>query len=158
MIGGFPSQRVSSAESIYMSWLYHLRLLLSDWIISRTIDASKLVLSPLCSAIGSAEHQSSTLLARCERNPPVISSFPSQRANNAESISMPWLYLQTNIIIVWQAHFWEQWHLLPVLAPIRFRWTSKLHISGPLWGEPTGHQWIPLTKGQHCRKHFHAMR
>ena len=25
------------------------------------------------------------------------------------------------------------------------------HISGPLWGESTGHQCIPLLKGQYCR-------
>ena len=24
----------------------------------------------------------------------------------------------------------------------------KLHIAGPLWGESTGDQWIPLTKSQ----------
>ena len=33
----------------------------------------------------------------------------------------------------------------------------KLHITGPLWGESTGHQWIPLTKDQLCRKHLHIM-
>ena len=27
---------------------------------------------------------------------------------------------------------------------------NALHITGPLWGESTGHQWIPLTKGQQC--------
>ena len=26
--------------------------------------------------------------------------------------------------------------------------TSKLYITGPLWGESTGDRWIPLTKGQ----------
>ena len=26
--------------------------------------------------------------------------------------------------------------------------TSKLCITGPLWGESTGYRWIPLTKGQ----------
>ena len=26
--------------------------------------------------------------------------------------------------------------------------TSKLHATGPLWGESTGDQWIPFTKGQ----------
>ena len=26
--------------------------------------------------------------------------------------------------------------------------TSKLCITVPLWGESTGHRWIPLTKGQ----------
>ena len=25
------------------------------------------------------------------------------------------------------------------------------HITGPWWGESTGHRWIPLTKGQWCR-------
>ena len=24
----------------------------------------------------------------------------------------------------------------------------KAGVTGPLWGEATGHQWIPLTKGQ----------
>ena len=23
--------------------------------------------------------------------------------------------------------------------------TSKIHVTGPLWGESTGDQWIPLT-------------
>ena len=28
-------------------------------------------------------------------------------------------------------------------------WQSNIfHITGPLWGESTVHQWIPLTKGQ----------
>ena len=30
-------------------------------------------------------------------------------------------------------------------------------ITGPLWGESTGHQWIPLTKGQLCGKSFHVL-
>ena len=29
---------------------------------------------------------------------------------------------------------------------------SKFHINCPLWGESTGHRWIPLTKGQVMRK------
>ena len=27
----------------------------------------------------------------------------------------------------------------------------KFHITGRLWGESTGDQWIPLTKGQLCK-------
>ena len=27
---------------------------------------------------------------------------------------------------------------------------KKPHITGPLWGETTGHRWIPLAKGQLC--------
>ena len=25
---------------------------------------------------------------------------------------------------------------------------EHFHVTGPLWGESTGHQWIPLTKHQ----------
>ena len=35
--------------------------------------------------------------------------------------------------------------------------TSKLYITGPLWVESTGQQWIPLTKGQQCIRHSHTM-
>ena len=101
--------------------------LLSDRLISGNNDTCYQFWPPL----DSGGHQSSTLLALCEGNPLGTSGFPSQRASNAERISMPWLYHQTKIIIVWPTNFWEQWHLLPVLAPIRFRWTSKLHITGP---------------------------
>ena len=31
------------------------------------------------------------------------------------------------------------------------------HIFDPLWGESTGHRWIPLTKGQWCGKRFHVV-
>ena len=35
---------------------------------------------------------------------------------------------------------------------LKLNWETKLKqsITGPLWGESTGHQWIPLTKGQWC--------
>ena len=36
------------------------------------------------------ENQSSTLLALCERNPQVTGGFPSQRASDADSVSMSW--------------------------------------------------------------------
>ena len=35
---------------------------------------------------------------------------------------------------------------------------SKPCIAGPLWGESTGDQWIPLTKGQKHGKRFHVMK
>ena len=34
--------------------------------------------------------------------------------------------------------------------------TSKLCITGPLWENSTNHCWIPLTKGQQCRKCSHC--
>ena len=33
---------------------------------------------------------------------------------------------------------------------IRMRMEEDFHITGPLWGQSTGHWWIPLTKGQWC--------
>ena len=39
----------------------------------------------------------------------------------------------------------------------RSKKTSKLHITGFLWGESTGHRWIPLTKCQLRGKCFHLM-
>ena len=56
------------------------------------------------------KHQSSALLALCEGNPPVTNvalceekppvtgGFPSQRASNAESISMAWHHIMGNLI------------------------------------------------------------
>ena len=29
-------------------------------------------------------------------------------------------------------------------------WWRRVILLGPLWGESTGHQWIPITKGQAC--------
>ena len=47
--------------------------------------------STLCSTACSVWHKkSSTLLALCERNSPVTDGFPSQRASNAESVSVSW--------------------------------------------------------------------
>ena len=37
----------------------------------------------------SGNHNSSALLALCDGNPSVIGGFPSQRANNGESVSIP---------------------------------------------------------------------
>ena len=34
----------------------------------------------------------------------------------------------------------------------------KICITGLLWVESNSIQWIPLTKGQQCGKHFHSMR
>ena len=33
---------------------------------------------------------------------------------------------------------------------IRMRMEEDFQITGPLWGQSTGHWWIPLTKGQWC--------
>ena len=55
------------------------------------------------------KNQSSELLVLCEGNPPVTGGFPSQRACNSESISMPWRHHQciwyiTDVLLRWKCH------------------------------------------------------
>ena len=41
----------------------------------------------------------------------------------------------------------QEYHLI---VPVHFdviKW-KQFHVTGPLWGESTSYQWIPLTKGQ----------
>ena len=62
-----------------VTWtLWCLKSLASQWTI--------------CSGWPQRNYQSSTSLALCEGNPLVTSGFPSQRASNAERISVPWSY------------------------------------------------------------------
>ena len=42
----------------------------------------------------------------------------------------------------------------PKMVPIAKIWGSGSWTSWPLWGESTGHRWIPLTKGQSHWKCF----
>ena len=61
--------------------------------------------------VTSKKHQRSALLALCEGNPPVTGGFPSQRASNAESVSILWRHhatvgwcRQLKIILVGDKH------------------------------------------------------
>ena len=75
----------------------------------------------------SKQHQSPALLALCEGNPPVTGGFPSQRASNAESISISW------------SHFNQEW------SPIRIPphdWLQMICVRPvALWLLTTG-QWV----------------
>ena len=48
--------------------------------------------------------------------------------------------------------YWLNW-----LFRLTSKEISKIRITGPFWGESTGHRWIPLTKGQSCGKSSHVM-
>ena len=54
--------------------------------------------STACSCLPQRNHQNSTLLALCEGNPPVTGGFPSQRASNAETVSIPWCHVSPPIV------------------------------------------------------------
>ena len=62
----------------------------------------------------------------CAGNSPETGEFPAQMASKAENVS-----------IWWRHH--GLWH------------GNNLCVTGPLWGNPPGHRWIPLTKGQSHR-------
>ena len=48
-------------------------------------------------------------------------------------------------------HRGSQWRGPNIVHHMMTSWHGNaLHITGPLWGESTGHRWIPLTKGQWC--------
>ena len=54
----------------------------------------------------------------------------------------------------------SQWHcegLFNSLFNIALKKPKLYYITCPLWGESTSHQWIPHTKGQSLRKHFHVI-
>ena len=44
-------------------------------------------------------HRISKLLALCEGNPSVIGGFPTQRASNAESVSVPWRHCNPKVFM-----------------------------------------------------------
>ena len=66
------------------------------------------------------------ILALCEGNPPVTGGFPSQWDSIVAGLS----HAAGSGGIMWRCHDMET-------------------NTGPLWGESTGDQWIPLTMGQY---------
>ena len=65
----------------------------SDVIISAMasqITGVQIVWLIVCSGADQRKHQSSAILGLCEGNPPVTDGFPSQRASNAENVSIWW--------------------------------------------------------------------
>ena len=43
---------------------------------------------------------------------------------------------------------WTTWLFVQQFIQVNKENIEALQVTGPLWGESTGHQWIPLTKGQ----------
>ena len=61
----------------------------------------------------------------CERNPPVIGGFPSQRATNTENVSIWWRY---HVYLFGREVFCEMKLLTHV--PIAYIWYRSPHMSG----------------------------
>ena len=80
-------------------------------VMASQITSVSTVCSTVCSGADQRKHQSSVLLALCERNPPVTCGFPSQRASNMENVS------------IWSRHHVKQ--LQPSVGN-RCRWPPKI--------------------------------
>ena len=83
-------------------------------------------------------HLRSALLALCEVNPPVAGGFPSQRANNVESVSMSWRHrgsCENNIsynekrLHIWQFHSLSDTDHM-CLETINRKWALILRLDG----------------------------
>ena len=84
-----PPQRVGAKQT---GPHYRLETLLWRYMsaMASQISANSTVCLTVCFRKQWRAHTNSTLLAVCEGNPPVTGGFPSQRASNAETISMVW--------------------------------------------------------------------
>ena len=82
----------------------------------------------------------SALLALCEGNSPVTSEFPPQSPMTRSFGVFFDLHLNKRL----NKHSRSWWHYDIIMV------TSSngniFRVAGPLWGEFTGHQWIPPTK------------
>ena len=54
------------------------------------ITGVSIVCSTVCSDADQRKHQKHCVIGLCEGNPPVTGGFPSQRASNAENVSIWW--------------------------------------------------------------------
>ena len=89
------------------------------------------VYSTVCSGAHQRKHQSSTSLA-FERNPPVTGGFPSQRASNAENVSIWWRqHGLRGPSTFHQKDKWSQFFMKIVLSRVeKWQWPySSLHFS-----------------------------
>ena len=83
---------------------YHYNGVIISTVASQ-ITSFTIVYSTVSSGAGTREHQSYASLAFVG-NSPVTDEFPTQRASNAENVSMWWRHHVTHM------HHWTSWYLL----------------------------------------------
>ena len=91
----------------------------------------------------------------CEGNSPVTSEFPAQMASNAENVSIWWHHHGIGIPISWGDLTRERGNrnsgnsrqvTCPFIQHADVTKWKHFPRNWPLWGESTGHRWIPCTK------------
>ena len=117
----------------------------SDAVVSAMasqITSASIVCSDICSGADQRKHQSSTSSAFVKRgNPPVTGGFPSQRASNAENVSIWWRHhdmytpsgnplSSSNRTNMGKHDLWERMPLncKDVYSQILFSTVSTIHI------------------------------
>ena len=101
------------------------------------------------------EYQSSALLALIEGNPPVTSTFPSQRANNVESLFMTWYhhgtpwYHKNTSKFTWNASFFTK---LSIWTPVGGVTNIKSFYQ-KAFSRMLGHDWLMLKHQPITTKH-----
>ena len=118
-------------------------------------------------------------MALCEGNASIPLDSPHKGTGDAESASASWCYHE--LCLPWQRLRLRKWtiglkHYSDVMMSTMASQITSITIVystvysgvdqrkhqsseslGPLWGEFTGHRWIPRTKGQWSGKCFHLM-
>ena len=84
-------------------------------------------------------------------------SLPSTVNNGVNNHDSYWVKLSFHVCNVIMINYHAAGDVAPDRIPRKkpfninmSRHGDTLRITGPLWGESTGHRWIPLAKGQWC--------
>ena len=110
-------------------------------VMASKITNVSIVCSIVCSGADQRKHQSSASLAFVRVNSPVTGKFPAQRASNAENGSIWWRH--------YVCRRTQDKFTFPGLLRqlVRSRSNGNIFcVTGTLYGEFTGHRWIPLTQ------------
>ena len=102
------------------------------------------------------KNHTSALLALCGGNPPLTGGFPSQRTNNAENVSIPWLHHDYPDSKVHGANIWRlpgscRPQLGPMSLVIRVLQSSLLlALDTRIWASPRSLEVaIPIQHRRH---------
>ena len=122
--------------------------------IMNHLGAISLTSIPEIVSVSSADFHISYSNVMCKISSWLEQSFGTFIDDNlSKNITLQWRHNELDGISNYQ-------HLNSLLNRLfrrRSQKTSKLHVTGPLWGEINGDRWIPCTNCQLRRKCFHLM-
>ena len=81
-----------------------------------------------CSGADRRKHQSAASLGFCEGNPPVTGGFPSQRASNAENVSIWWCH-HANKCVLWRLSWASAMGSTSAVHRSLYAWAAQVYGS-----------------------------